>query len=85
MRIFFYLLIGLVILLGISFAILNASLVTFHYYLGTMQIPLSLLLGFSLAIGVFLGWLLGMKMFFRAKRENFSLKRLVKKHKDSAR
>jgi putative membrane protein len=79
MRIFYYILIGLVLLLGITFAILNSSLVTFHYYFGTMQVPLSLILGFTFGIGILLGWLLGLKIILRIKRENRSLRRSLRK------
>lgn len=78
MRIFFYLLLILVVVLGITFAALNAESVTLHYYFGIMQIPLSFLLVFSWGFGILLGWLFSLSLFFKAKREVSALKTKLK-------
>ena len=84
MRIFFYILLIIVVLLGITFAALNAESVTLHYYFGTRQIPLSFLLVFSLVFGILLGWLLHLAMLFRLKREIFALKKKLKHNNEHA-
>lgn len=78
MRIFFYILLILVVLLGITFAALNAESVTLHYYFGKMQIPLSFLVVFSLVFGILFGWILHLTKLFRLKREIFILKNKLK-------
>jgi putative membrane protein len=79
MRIFFYALLALIVLFGISFAALNAESVTLHYYMGTLQLPLSFLLAFCLTLGIVLGCLLSLSLFLRAKREIFELKAKLKR------
>lgn len=78
MRILFYILLVLIALFGISFAALNAESVTFHYYVGTKQLPLSFLLASCFSVGVLLGWLLSLSMLLRAKRKIFALKTKLK-------
>jgi lipopolysaccharide assembly protein A len=82
MRIFFYVLIILTVLLGIVFAALNATPVMFHYYVGTKELPLSFLLAFSFTVGVVLGWFSSLMMVLRAKRKIFEVKHQMKKLKE---
>jgi len=49
----------LLILAGAIFALYNPQLVQFHYILGSLEMPLAILLVACLALGVFLGWLTG--------------------------
>jgi len=83
MQIFFYFLLVVTVLLGITFAALNAEPVTLHYYIGVKQLPLSFLLVFSLVFGVLLGWALSFTMFLRARREIFMLKYKLKHMADT--
>lgn len=59
------------VLLGVSFAILNAGFVTVHYYIGTKSVPLSLLILGAWIFGVIVGLLisafkiLGLRMELR--------------------
>ena len=46
------------VLLGVSFAILNAGFVTVHYYVGTKSLPLSLLILCAWIFGVIVGLLI---------------------------
>ena len=46
------------VLLGVSFAILNADFVTVHYYIGTKSVPLSLLILGAWIFGVIVGLLI---------------------------
>jgi len=45
----------LIIIIGVCFAFLNAQHVSFNYYLGTADVPLSLLLVLALGLGFLLG------------------------------
>ncbi|HQY22784.1 MAG TPA: LapA family protein [Gammaproteobacteria bacterium] len=46
------------VLLGVSFAILNAGFVTVHYYVGTKSLPLSLLILGAWIFGIIVGLLI---------------------------
>ncbi len=46
------------VLLGVSFAILNADFVTVHYYVGTKNVPLSVLILGAWVLGVIVGLLI---------------------------
>ncbi|MEE8428161.1 MAG: LapA family protein [Gammaproteobacteria bacterium] len=54
-RILGILLVLLAVILGISFAVLNAQAVAFNYYLGAGEVPLALIVVLALAGGVILG------------------------------
>ncbi|MDB6096654.1 MAG: hypothetical protein JWM09_932 [Francisellaceae bacterium] len=58
----------------ISFASLNATLVPVHYYVGSKNLPLSLLLISSFIIGIFFGLLVQSIKVIRLKIENKWLK-----------
>lgn len=79
MRFFLYLFWLIVIIIGITFASLNAHVVTVNYYLDISSIPLALLLLIALAIGALLGVLALMPVVVRTKRINRSLRRQVDK------
>lgn len=73
-------LIGLVFILlvigfGLSFALLNAGLVTLDYYLGTAELPLSLALTLALIVGAILGLAVATAVLIRDKREAARLRR----------
>lgn len=57
MRFFSFIIILLIIILGATFAVLNATPVTFYYYVGAKQLPLSLLLVISFCIGIIICFL----------------------------
>jgi putative membrane protein len=78
MRIIRWAIILLIILLGISFASLNAEKVTVHYYLGVSNIPVSLLVVITLVIGILIGFFAGLIFYFKAKRANSRLKKRMK-------
>ena len=65
-------------ILGITFAGLNAETVAVNYYFGTNELPLSLLLVLVLAFGSLLGVLAGFTLYLRAKKENFKLRGRIK-------
>jgi putative membrane protein len=77
MRILTLLILVFAVILGVSFAALNAGSVTVNYYIGTQSIPLSLLLLGILVIGLLIGYFASFLSRFRAKME---IRRLRKFH-----
>lgn len=83
MRIFTLILVIIVLLLGISFAVINAETVTIRYYLGTAQLALSLVIAFALIIGMFVGTLFSISFYIKAKAQQRHLrKQLSNAHKE---
>lgn len=78
MRIISYIFLLIVMLIGLTFASLNAAPVIFNYYIGSKTIALSLLLVFTFGAGIFLGLLLFMFSWVRIKRDNLILKSHLK-------
>jgi lipopolysaccharide assembly protein A len=78
MRILSFLVVAIIVLLGATFAVLNAAPVSLNYYISTSKLPLSLLLVFVLGAGGFIGWLAGLWMWMRLKAENFRLGHRIK-------
>jgi len=65
-------------LVGLTFASLNAIPVSFNYYLGTKTITLSMLLVVAFGVGVFLGLIVSFFSWIRLKKDNFLLKSRLK-------
>lgn len=59
----------LVVLFGLSFALLNASRVELDYYFGTLSLPLSLLLVLVLIVGAVFGVVAALAMMVGRQRE----------------
>lgn len=78
MRVLLYVIFLLIILLGISFAYLNANSVTFNYYLGEQTLPLSLLLICSFGAGLISGFVVVFISWMRLKVGNIRLKKRLK-------
>ena len=78
MRIFSYIIVFIIVCFGIAFAALNANAVVFNYYIGTKQIPLSLLLVVVFGGGMFLGFIFALPHWFRLKCDKRKLKARVK-------
>jgi putative membrane protein len=78
MRIIFYIIAIILVLFGLSFALLNASIVKLNYYLGTVEIPLSLLLLLTVALGVVIGLIASLGPFFKLRRKNHQLRLRIK-------
>ena len=66
------------IVLGLSFAVLNADPVTLNYYFGNKQIPLSMIVVVALATGAVIGVLVSMGILLRQKQQTFRLRRQLK-------
>ena len=75
MRLFTFILAIIVLLIGVSFAVLNANLVSLHYYFGERQLPLSLLLAIALILGAILGLIAATMMLLRAKAAQHRLRK----------
>lgn len=77
MRFIYYLVLIFVALIGVTFATLNAEIVSFNYYFGKVNLALSLLLVYFLAIGLVLGLIASIFPLLKCKKRNFQLKRQV--------
>ena len=77
LRLIGYLLLVLLVLVGLSFAVLNAQAVSLNYYLGTLEVPLSMALVSSLALGAVLGVLVSLVLLISLKRQVRRLRRKV--------
>jgi putative membrane protein len=73
-----YFLAGLILLLGISFACLNAELVNINLYFQIYQLPLSLLLILVLGLGMLVGLLGICAKNFQLRIKNTHLKNQLK-------
>ncbi len=78
MRIITYLLLLIIILIGITFAVLNPSIVTVNYYFGQKPLSLSLLLVSIFALGCLMGLLVGGWLVLKVKIKNYHLKQKLK-------
>ncbi|HEY0720578.1 MAG TPA: lipopolysaccharide assembly protein LapA domain-containing protein [Gammaproteobacteria bacterium] len=61
--------------LGLAFAVLNAETVEIKYYLGTISLPLALILAIALLIGALLGGLASIGYVLHQRRENSRLRK----------
>ncbi len=78
MRVFSYVVLLLIMVLGLIFAILNSAQVSFNYYLGVKQISLSLLLVLTLGVGIIIGFIFTLISVIKQKKENYRLKTRIK-------
>ena len=84
LRLFNILLLITLIVLGLSFAVLNAEPVPLNYYFGYREIPLSMIVVVALATGAVIGVLVSMGILLRQKQQTFRLRRQLKKAEKSA-
>ena len=73
--ILFYL---ILILLGVSFATLNASSVEVNFYFKTLSMPISVLMTMMLGIGLFIGFFFFLFRYWRLKVDYLKLKNQFK-------
>ena len=64
-----------VLIFGLSFAVLNAESVQINYYFGMYQMPLSLILVIAFVIGALFGAVVNVGMILRLKRQIFRLRK----------
>lgn len=77
-RIITYVVLFLILILGITFACLNAEPVTINYYVGKHSFALSLLIALVFAIGAILGLIVGSVMLLKQKTRNMHLHNRLK-------
>lgn len=78
MRILYYLLLLVIILLGASFATLNLQDVSINYYIGERRLPLALLLALTFSFGAVSGLILGFWFLLKSKFKHFRLGQRLK-------
>lgn len=74
MKIFTYLCVLVLILIGVSFSLLNADKVTVNYFFGTSVLPASFLIIISIAIGAIVSSFFWLVKTFRQKSIEHGLK-----------
>lgn len=77
MRLFLYLGIGSLLILGVSFACVNATPIDLNLFLGTFRVSLPVLLVIVLSLGMILGACLPLSKYMRLKIENRKLKKKI--------
>ena len=77
-RIFSAVLILVVLLITISFTVVNAHAVKINYYIGTTELPLALLVVICIVLGGILGVAATMSMVFKLRWEIAKLRRSAK-------
>ncbi len=77
-RIFIFIIVLVAILIGLSFAVLNANPVPLDYYFGNGEFPLSLILVATLGAGCVLGVIATLGLVLIAKRETAKLRHDLK-------
>lgn len=78
MRIISYLFTLFLMLLGVSFASLNAEPVFVNFYVGAGKVPLSLLLVLTLIFGVGLGLMASFIFYLKLKSKNKRLRQRLR-------
>jgi lipopolysaccharide assembly protein A len=78
MRIITYLFLLIIVVVGFTFACLNAELVSLNYYIGQRLVPLSLLLAIALFIGSLIGCLSSLGIIIKLKKDIFVLHQRMK-------
>lgn len=68
----------LLILLGVSFAVLNATSVQVNFYFTTLKMPISVLMTLMMGVGILLGLFLFLYRYLRLKGECRKVKNQLK-------
>lgn len=77
-RIFRLIFLLVVLVLGLALHLKNDQTVTLNYYAGTLDLPLSLVIVGSLAVGAVFGIVASLGVILRLKRDKARLSRQVK-------
>ena len=73
------LILALVILVsGLAFHLKNNELIALNYYVGSIELPVSLVVVLVLCIGALLGVLASLPIIIRLKQQKFKLERQIK-------
>ncbi len=78
MRLFIWLFYIILILLGVSFAVLNAGHVQVNFYVTTLTLPIAVLMTTMFGVGLLLGFLLSLLRYWRLKMELLKIKSQLK-------
>lgn len=78
MRILMLIVYLLLIILGVSFAALNAASVQINLYFTTVAMPISVLMTIMLGIGILIGFILFILRYWRLKLELIRIKNQLK-------
>ncbi|AUH72877.1 Predicted membrane protein [Legionella sainthelensi] len=78
MRILVLVIYILLIVIGVSFAALNATSVDVNFYFETLSMPISVLMTIMLGIGVLIGFIFFIARYWRLKAECHRLKNQLK-------
>jgi lipopolysaccharide assembly protein A len=84
LRLFRFLLLVILVVLGLSFAVLNAEPVSLNYYIASRDVPLSLIMVLSLAAGALIGVLVSAGMILRLKQQTANLRRQLQRAERAA-
>ncbi len=74
-RLFGFVFLLVLVVFGLSFAVLNAEPVSLNYYFGHRDIPLSMIVVLSLVLGALIGVLVSMGMILRLRQQAGGLRR----------
>lgn len=66
------------IVLGVSFAALNASSVAVNFYYKTVTMPVSVMMTLALGFGILIGFILFIRRYWRLKIEYYKIKNQLK-------
>ena len=66
-----------VIIFGVAFSVLNAESIQLNYYLGSIELPLSLVLVLAMILGAILGIFASLSLIIGSRRSATKLKRSV--------
>lgn len=72
-----------VMVLGVAIAVTNPGNVVLNYGIGSLELPLSLVLVGAISVGAIIGSIVAIGILMRLKRENSKLQR--KAHSDAVR
>lgn len=78
MRIIMLIIYILLIIIGVSFAALNAASVDVNFYFKTVSMPISVLITVMLGIGILIGFVLFIARYWRLKAECHRVKNQLK-------
>ncbi|EHL31126.1 lipopolysaccharide assembly protein LapA domain-containing protein [Legionella drancourtii] len=78
MRIVMLVIYILLIIIGVSFAALNAASVDVNFYFKTVSMPISVLITIMLGIGILIGFILFIGRYWRLKAECNRIKNQLK-------
>lgn len=77
-RFILYIFLLAVLILVLSFSVNNSHVVTLNYYIGTFELPLALLMVFTLSVGALIGVLAILRPLMSLRMEVARLRRNVR-------